>query len=113
MMEPAGQAGMALSATTAAIDGAMAEELTPAAPAATVSPPTATVPVTMPTAEALPGLSSWLAALNLSKYLEAASCWVEEQGAGDLNELVENLEDFADRLDMKKLERIRLRKGAK
>eukprot|EP00928_Gymnodinium_smaydae_P044444 TRINITY_DN29649_c0_g1_i1.p1 TRINITY_DN29649_c0_g1~~TRINITY_DN29649_c0_g1_i1.p1 ORF type:complete len:355 (+),score=112.31 TRINITY_DN29649_c0_g1_i1:160-1065(+) len=62
--------------------------------------------------EALPGLTVWLAELQLSAYHEAASAWIDEQGACSLEEIVENLDDFADGLELKPLERARLEKGA-
>mmetsp|Transcript_11858 Transcript_11858/g.21663 ORF Transcript_11858/g.21663 Transcript_11858/m.21663 type:complete len:301 (+) Transcript_11858:131-1033(+) len=63
------------------------------------------------TAEVLPGLTAWLRELKLSPYTAAASSWIEEQGACSLDEIVENLEDFADGVNLKPLERKRLQKS--
>merc|ERR1712080_631561 len=59
---------------------------------------------TMQQAEVLTGLLPWLAELSLSNYAEAAALWAEEQGAADLDDIVENLADFADGLGLKRLE---------
>merc|ERR1712110_161226 len=63
-------------------------------------------------AEAVPGLSSWLTELSLSNYAMAAALWAEEEGAADLEDVLDNLADFADALDLKRLERRRLEKNA-
>mmetsp|Transcript_52357 Transcript_52357/g.113458 ORF Transcript_52357/g.113458 Transcript_52357/m.113458 type:complete len:329 (-) Transcript_52357:242-1228(-) len=65
----------------------------------------------VPSSETLPGLTAWLAELKLSKYSAAASEWIEEQGACNLDEVLENLDDFADALGLKPLERGRMEKS--
>eukprot|EP00440_Ansanella_granifera_P002228 gb/GFBE01002415.1/.p1 GENE.gb/GFBE01002415.1/~~gb/GFBE01002415.1/.p1 ORF type:complete len:298 (+),score=79.71 gb/GFBE01002415.1/:1-894(+) len=62
--------------------------------------------------ELVPGLAVWLAELRLSGYEKAAASWAEEQGACELEEIVENLEDFASDLGLKPLEKKRLMQGA-
>eukprot|EP00403_Amphidinium_massartii_P003818 CAMPEP_0178383870 /NCGR_PEP_ID=MMETSP0689_2-20121128/7223_1 /TAXON_ID=160604 /ORGANISM="Amphidinium massartii, Strain CS-259" /LENGTH=300 /DNA_ID=CAMNT_0020004101 /DNA_START=137 /DNA_END=1036 /DNA_ORIENTATION=- len=61
--------------------------------------------------EALPGLTAFLMELKLSTYAAAANAWVDEQGACSLDEVLENMEDFADGLKLKPLERKRLEKN--
>lgn len=58
------------------------------------------------------GLTAWLNELRLGSYLEAASNWAEEQGAISLSEIIENLDDFADDMKMKPVERKRLTEKA-
>merc|ERR1712048_1012944 len=84
-----------------------------AAPAQSLSETQVMAPIstaTTPTTEVFPGLSSWLARFGFSKYAEAAASWVEEHRVSDLDEVLCNLEDFADVLGLKKLERLRLNK---
>ncbi|CAK0852940.1 unnamed protein product [Prorocentrum cordatum] len=52
------------------------------------------------------------AQLKLTGYTSQAAAWAEEQGACSLEELVENMDDLADELGMKPLERKRLASGA-
>lgn len=75
----------------------------PAAPKPKVAPSKENV-----VAEPIKGLSAWLNILDLGSYFKAAAEWVEEQGAVNLEELVENLEDFADDLKFTGPERKRL-----
>lgn len=86
------------------------------APAAVLAP---SPPVTGPVEEAegaadeaVAGLAVFLEQVSLSKYLATASAWVEEQGACNLEEVVENLEDFAAGLELRPLELNRLLRGA-
>lgn len=81
-----------------------------AVPVAAPSAPSAPSAAVVPRAEVLPGLKLWLAEAKLSKYLEAAERWVDEQGACSLDEVEEVLDDFATDLGFKALERQRLEK---
>eukprot|EP00927_Polykrikos_kofoidii_P057175 TRINITY_DN51291_c0_g1_i1.p1 TRINITY_DN51291_c0_g1~~TRINITY_DN51291_c0_g1_i1.p1 ORF type:complete len:470 (+),score=143.48 TRINITY_DN51291_c0_g1_i1:70-1479(+) len=56
-------------------------------------------------------ISAWLDEMQLSKYGDAASNWADEQGACSLEEIIENLEDFAADLGLKTLEKNRLLKN--
>jgi len=91
-----------------------ARSAAPAAPAATVAAPAAAIaaPGAAATDEAIAGLSTWLRQLKLDSYSAAATEWAEEEGACSLEEIIENLEDFADGLKLKPLERKRLVQGA-
>jgi len=60
-------------------------------------------------AEAIPGLERWLAELKLTKYLDATLAWADEQGACDLEEIMDNLDDYIKDLALKKLEGQRAR----
>jgi len=55
-------------------------------------------------------LSAWLAELKLMHYLEPAAKWAEEMGAATLDEILENVDDFACDLEMRPLEKKRLQK---
>lgn len=57
-------------------------------------------------------LEKFLEGARLSKYLEAAKKWCEEQGAATVGEVAENAADFGESLDMKPLEKKRLEKAA-
>jgi len=63
--------------------------------------------------EELEHLDAWLAELKLTKYTEAVRQWAEENGACCLEEVIDNLEDLADSIKLKKLERVRLMKESK
>jgi len=63
-------------------------------------------------AETLPGLRSLLDSVQLSHYQTKAEAWVADVGAAKLNELIENIDDFAESVGLKKLERRRLEKYA-
>merc|ERR1712110_171587 len=65
-----------------------------------------------PELEALPGLSAWLTELRLSSYAEKAAAWVADQGACSVGEILENLDEFAEGLGLKRIERQRLEKFA-
>eukprot|EP00401_Gymnodinium_catenatum_P003154 CAMPEP_0117622902 /NCGR_PEP_ID=MMETSP0784-20121206/88377_1 /TAXON_ID=39447 /ORGANISM="" /LENGTH=914 /DNA_ID=CAMNT_0005426849 /DNA_START=69 /DNA_END=2809 /DNA_ORIENTATION=+ len=52
----------------------------------------------------------WLAEMRLSHYLDSACTWWVQNGAATMDEVFENWEDFADDLDLKKLERKRIEK---
>jgi len=62
--------------------------------------------------ECIPGIVRWLDELKLSAYADAATNWVEENGAISLDEIVENLDMFSEDLNLKPLERNRIRKNA-
>lgn len=86
-----------------------------AAPPASVAAKQPSQPAAAPTAigdEPIPGLSAFLRELKLAAYTATATAWVEEQGACSLAELLENLEDFAEGIGLKPLERRRLEQGA-
>jgi len=68
--------------------------------------------ISQPTGEVVPGLAAWLLRLGLFQYGTVAANWVEAQGACDLDELVENFEDFADELKISALVREQCRKEA-
>jgi len=59
-------------------------------------------------ASTVPKLVAWLRELQLETLISAACRWCEEQGACDLEEIVDNLEDFAEALplDQPQLERL-------
>ena len=57
-------------------------------------------------------LEKFLEGARLSKYLQPALDWCDEQGAATIEDIVENTEDFADALSLKPLERKRLAKAA-
>lgn len=52
------------------------------------------------------------AGARLTKYLQEALDWCDEQGAATIEDVVENAEDFAEALSLKPLERKRLNKAA-
>lgn len=56
------------------------------------------------------GLMEWLQRLNLAHYAAAARVWCAGMGAADVEEVIENWEDFCDELRLKPLERKRVRK---
>lgn len=60
--------------------------------------------------ETVPGLHMWLTELKLSRYVEAAASWCDEMGACTLEEVLENLDDFAADVGMKPLEQKRLQR---
>eukprot|EP00929_Paragymnodinium_shiwhaense_P010869 TRINITY_DN11589_c0_g1_i2.p1 TRINITY_DN11589_c0_g1~~TRINITY_DN11589_c0_g1_i2.p1 ORF type:complete len:406 (-),score=90.00 TRINITY_DN11589_c0_g1_i2:507-1724(-) len=53
----------------------------------------------------IPQLEEFLDRLNLGEYLESAQEWTAQMGAINLDEIVENVEDFAGFLQLKPLER--------
>ena len=57
-------------------------------------------------------LEKFLEGARLSKYLQAALDWCDEQGAAAIEDVAENADDFADALGLKPLERKRLAKAA-
>lgn len=57
-------------------------------------------------------LEKFLEGARLSKYLQPALDWCDEQGAATIEDIVENVDDFADALSLKPLERKRLAKAA-
>ena len=57
-------------------------------------------------------LEKFLEGARLSKYLQPALDWCDEQGAATIEDIVENTDDFADALSFKPLERKRLAKAA-
>lgn len=57
-------------------------------------------------------LEKFLEGARLSKYLQPALDWCDEQGAASIDDVVENADDFADALSLKPLERKRLAKAA-
>ena len=57
-------------------------------------------------------LEKFLEGARLSKYLQPALDWCDEQGAATIEDVVENTDDFADALSLKPLERKRLAKAA-
>mmetsp|Transcript_48749 Transcript_48749/g.115827 ORF Transcript_48749/g.115827 Transcript_48749/m.115827 type:complete len:650 (-) Transcript_48749:8-1957(-) len=62
--------------------------------------------------EPVPGLQAWLQGLDLLQLSAQASKWTEEQGACELAEIVENLEDFMEALAMEPAVRARVRGSA-
>mmetsp|Transcript_31512 Transcript_31512/g.91141 ORF Transcript_31512/g.91141 Transcript_31512/m.91141 type:complete len:345 (-) Transcript_31512:104-1138(-) len=61
---------------------------------------------------AILGLAAFMEQLSLSKHLHTAAVWIEEQGACNLEEVLENIEEFAEALPLRPLEKSRLLKGA-
>jgi len=57
-------------------------------------------------------LTTFLEGARLSKYIEPALEWCNEQGAASIEDIVENVPDFAEALGLKPLERKRLDKAA-
>lgn len=57
-------------------------------------------------------LEKFLEGARLSKYLQPALDWCDEQGAATIEDIVEHTDDFADALSLKPLERKRLAKAA-
>ncbi|CAE7338349.1 Hip14 [Symbiodinium pilosum] len=57
-------------------------------------------------------LEKFLESARLSKYMQAALDWCDEQGAASIEDIVENTDDFAEALSLKPLERKRLLKAA-
>lgn len=57
-------------------------------------------------------LQRFLEGARLTKYLEAAMAWCEEQGAASIEDVIENAPDFAEALKLKPLEKKRLEKAA-
>merc|ERR1712083_749567 len=58
--------------------------------------------------ERVVGLAAWPNDLNLSEYYDAACTWCTDMGAIYLDEIHENIDDFACHLKLKPLERRRL-----
>lgn len=50
------------------------------------------------------GLRNWLRELDLEDYTHQAMMWAEEMGACDLDEVLENLEDFSEHLGLERAE---------
>eukprot|EP00434_Breviolum_minutum_P011754 symbB.v1.2.010372.t1/scaffold631.1/size348893/13 len=48
----------------------------------------------------VPGLRSWLRAMELENYAHEVMLWAEEMGACDLEEVLENVEDLVERLGL-------------
>merc|ERR1711953_1010363 len=57
-------------------------------------------------------LEKFLEGARLSKYFKKASDWCEEQGAASIEDIVENVDDFAEAMALKPLEKKRLVKAA-
>jgi hypothetical protein len=57
-------------------------------------------------------LNKFLEGCRLTKYMDPAKKWCEEQGATSIEELVENLPDLVEALQLKPLERKRIEKAA-
>lgn len=57
-------------------------------------------------------LENFLEGARLSKYLQPALEWCEEQGAASIEDVVENVPEFSDAMKLKPLERKRLEKAA-
>jgi len=57
-------------------------------------------------------LEKFLEGARLSKYLKKATDWCEEQGAASIEDIVENVDDFAEDMGLKPLEKKRLVKAA-
>mmetsp|Transcript_158929 Transcript_158929/g.292713 ORF Transcript_158929/g.292713 Transcript_158929/m.292713 type:complete len:1016 (+) Transcript_158929:129-3176(+) len=63
--------------------------------------------------ESLPevrGLAEWLAQLSLSHYEAEAHAWCLEQGAADVDDVIDNWPDFSEDMRLKPLERKRVRR---
>lgn len=54
------------------------------------------------------GLMEWLQRLSLAHYAASAKAWCEELGARDVEEVIENYEEFCNELKLKPLERRRV-----
>lgn len=59
----------------------------------------------------IPGLTMWLDELKLGKFFESVTSWIENTGACSLEEVVDSMDEFADALNLKPLERNRLQKN--
>jgi len=57
-------------------------------------------------------LEKFLEGARLSKYFKQALAWCEEQGAASIEDIVENVDDFAEAMALKPLEKKRLVKAA-
>jgi len=57
-------------------------------------------------------LEKFLEGARLSKYLSVAKTWCETEGAASIEDIVENIPEFAEALKLKPLERKRLSKAA-
>lgn len=55
-------------------------------------------------------VAAWLEKLHLGTYIEKARAWCNDSGAVSVAEILENLDDFATKLQLKKLERKRVEK---
>ncbi|CAE8615874.1 unnamed protein product, partial [Polarella glacialis] len=62
--------------------------------------------------EAVKGLAVWLETLRLTQYAAQAREWCDKMGAADVEEIMENWEDFSDELQLKPLERKRVQKDS-
>eukprot|EP00811_Abedinium_folium_P031131 NODE_503_length_2982_cov_63.584588.p1 GENE.NODE_503_length_2982_cov_63.584588~~NODE_503_length_2982_cov_63.584588.p1 ORF type:complete len:827 (-),score=234.66 NODE_503_length_2982_cov_63.584588:275-2755(-) len=92
--------------TTAASDaGPGTAEPLAAAQAAAHTPPTASA-----TGETVRGLYDWLDELRLKQYESKALEWCDQMGAAEVDEVIENWQDFCDELSLKCLERNRVQK---
>lgn len=58
------------------------------------------------------GIDTWLLELRLSKYQQLASQWCSDMGAVSLDEIAENIDDFAEGVELKPIERQRVQKWA-
>lgn len=50
--------------------------------------------------EAVPGLQLWLSKMGLEDHMPAANQWCEEMGASVMEEIMEDLDGFAEALEM-------------
>jgi len=101
----------AAAARSSPVPARSAAATAPSRPTA-ATPATAAAPVAAATDDVIPGFNAWLRQLKLESYSAKTTKWIEEEGACSLEEVIENLEDFADGLNLKPLERKRLVQGA-
>lgn len=57
-------------------------------------------------------LFTWLCQVSLQEYHSLATCWCDDMGAASLEEIAENIDDFSDTLELKPIERQRVKKWA-
>merc|ERR1712190_273291 len=64
--------------------------------------------------EELPGLNRWLECLKILRHKEVINAWIIENGACDLDDIVENLDDLTDAIsEFTHIEKKRIHENAK
>eukprot|EP00929_Paragymnodinium_shiwhaense_P090791 TRINITY_DN5089_c0_g1_i1.p1 TRINITY_DN5089_c0_g1~~TRINITY_DN5089_c0_g1_i1.p1 ORF type:complete len:427 (-),score=142.17 TRINITY_DN5089_c0_g1_i1:187-1467(-) len=109
---PAPAAAVPKPAAKPAAAPAKAAAAPPKAAAAAPAGPSKPAAAAPPSQEVVKGLAAFLSELKLTRYEKEAVSWCEEMGASQLDEIVENVADFADGLQLKPLEKNRLLKNA-
>jgi len=62
--------------------------------------------------EELPGLNQWLHSLKICRHKENITLWIIENGACDLDEIVENLDELSDSIPFTQIEKKRVHDDA-